>query len=216
MQLIFVHIPKTAGTAFREALFRARPLATRLCDYGPCHELTSPLVRALRHDPGGGYERLAVALQEEPAYTLAGHMKAAQLARAFSPAQFVTLLREPVSHVASYWRHERRRGAFEGSLTRFAERDCYRNIQSRMVGHIPLRLWLLVGRQERLTAEAALLSEIIGARLKPKRLNVAPPGPCEIGAFERRRLEDLNALDMELYEGVRAGRGSHQTDMQSA
>ena len=72
MQIVFVHIPKTAGTAVREALFRARPEAANLCDYGADHPATNELVKQLIYSPGSGPNQLRTVLAPTPAWTLAG------------------------------------------------------------------------------------------------------------------------------------------------
>jgi hypothetical protein len=203
LQIVFVHIPKTAGTAVREALFRARPSALNLCDYGPDHPLTSPLVRALRHAPDGDLSRLRAALDRTPAYALCGHVKAKPLGRAFGGRRLMTVLRNPVERVVSNWRLCLRRGAFAGPLAEFAHRPENCNLQARYMRPYPLERWLFVARQDRLAADIAAFSQMLGATLKLEQVNVAP-GPCDVAASERRLLETLNAADMELFESCRA------------
>jgi hypothetical protein len=203
LQIVFVHIPKTAGTAVREALFRARPKAANLCDYGPDNPITSPLVMALRYGPGGDPRRLQAALTKTPAFTLSGHVKAKPFGRAFGPSRLMTVLRDPVERVVSNYRHLQRRGVFDGSLVEFARRPEIRNVQARFTRPYGLGDWLFVARQDRLEADMAELSDILGARIAPERVNVDPTGPAQITATEQRLIEGLNQEDLELLESCR-------------
>ena len=208
---MFVHIPKTAGTAVREALFRARPGAANLCDYGPDNPITSPLVKALRYAPGGELRRLCAVLAKAPAFTLSGHIKAKPFGRAFGPSRLMTVLRDPVERVASNYRHYLRRGQFAGSLEAFARQPEIRNVQARYTRPFALADWLLVARQDRMDADMAELSDMLGVRVALERVNVDPDGAAQIGADERRLIESLNAEDLELFEscqalGVRSGK----------
>jgi hypothetical protein len=200
LQIVFVHIPKTAGTAVREALFRARPHALNLCDYGPGHPLTSPLVKALRHDPGGDLRQLSAALERAPAYTLCGHLKAKPLGKAFGIHRLVTVLREPVERVVSNWRLCRRRGEFDGSLYEFARRPENRNLQARYTRPFGFDHWLFVARQDRLATDMAELSRRLGVALELEQVNAAPGPAPAIPAGDRRLIETLNVEDMELFE----------------
>jgi hypothetical protein len=204
LQIVFVHIPKTAGTAVREALFRARPGVANLCDYGPDSPITSPLVSALRYAPGGELRRLCAALAKAPAFTLCGHLKAKPFGRAFGPSTLMTVLRDPVQRVASNYRHYLRRGQFAGSLEAFARQPEIRNVQARYIRPFALADWLFVARQDRLDADMAELSEMLGASVALEKVNVDPDGATQISADERRLIESLNAEDMELIETCRA------------
>jgi hypothetical protein len=203
VQIVFVHIPKTAGTAVREALFRARPGAANLCDYGPDHPQTSPLVKALRYGPDGDLRRLKTSLDRADAYTLAGHMKAKPVGRVFGPERLATVLRDPVERVVSNWRLYRRRGLFEGSLLEFARLPEIRNVQFRYTRPYQPWQWLFMARQDCLEADMAELSLRLGTEIRVERLNAAPEGPMEIAPFERRQIEALNGEDLELFESRR-------------
>ena len=216
MQIIFLHIPKTAGTSVREALFRARPQAAGLCDYGSASPATSPLVKELRYGPGGGVGRLCAALAEAGPFSLSGHIKVRELALQAAGARLLTVLRDPAERVVSHYLHARHRQGFEGDLMSFAAAPEQRNVQARFVGAIPPERWLLVARHDRLAEHMARLSDLIQA---PVELEHANPTPWtldrEITAWERRRLRDLNDEDVAAYEDPRSfigGRAPAQAD----
>ena len=225
LQLIFVHIPKTGGSALREALFRARPWAANLGDYGPAHPATSLLVNELRYGPGGSLARLGAALESVPAFSLCGHIKAKPYIGVFGASRLITILRDPVERVISNYRHMLRRRQFVGSLVEFARLPQERNVQARCVGVVPLKRWLFVARQERLAADVRDLSRLVDAEIRLERVNQAPCGPePEIDSHQRRIILGLNELDAELYETVRRpdpriahppSDGRHESDMQS-
>ena len=216
MQIVFVHIPKTAGTAVREALFRARPGAANLCDYGPDHPLTSPLVRTLRYAADGDLRRLKTALDPNPAFTLAGHVKARPFGEMFGPSSLVTVVREPVARVASNYRLYRRRGLFEGSLLDFARLPLIQNVQFRYTRPFRPSQYLMMARQDRLDADMARLSRRLGVAIRLERVNVDPDGPAEISAAERREIEALNGDDLELFESCGSAVAEPGTDAAEA
>jgi hypothetical protein len=210
LHIVFVHTPKTAGSSLREALFRARPEALNLCDYGPDSAYTSAMVRAFRYHAGDDLPALRDALLNVEAFTLCGHFKSKVYARTFGPAPLITVLREPVERVISHYRHALRRREFEGSLLEFAVLPQNRDVQARHVGSVPLERWLWIGRQDRLRKDARRLSQMIGARVEPELVNAAPGPGIEISSIERRVIAALNERDGLLFEtaadlGGRAG-----------
>ena len=214
MQIVFVHIPKTGGTSVREALFRARPDAVNLCDYGADHASTSPLIKLLRYGPDADLRRLRDILEDKPAYTLCGHIKAGTFGPTFGAARLLTVLRDPVDRVVSNYRQCFRRREFAGSLMEFARRPDVRNAQFRFTHPYRLDQWLFVARLERLAADMAEFAQILDAPILVDRANVAPEGPAEISAAERREILALNEHDAELYESC--GRQRTSAHIESA
>jgi SAM-dependent methyltransferase len=106
-RLCFMHIPKTAGTALRQALGRAlEPL---------------PVVGGFDHVLFGGFTDFATlgddtlrhiyhsvaAMPQAPA-TIAGHFAYSTLRGAYPDCQMITILREPVSRALSHWTYWRK------------------------------------------------------------------------------------------------------------
>ena len=202
MDLVFVHIPKTAGTALREALFEARKDTVTLCDYGRDSALTHPII--LRHllSPEGSARRLRAALGYERPITLSGHIKADRYVKSFGPASLVTFMRDPVARVVSAYLHMSRNGSYTGSLIDFVEQPRHRDVQAAHIGATPLRDFLFVGLQEGFEQDVAALGRRIEAPLNVQRLNAAPRDQAgfRVSLAMRRHIRACNRLDQELYE----------------
>ncbi len=206
MQIVFVHIPKTGGTAVREALIRARPDAPVLLDYGPRHRSTSELVKALRYGPDGDVAKLCERLRDMPDFTFSGHIKAKHYYRHLGLGPFVTVLRHPVDRVISHYLHARHRQGFAGSLIDFASAPQNRDVQPRFVGGDRLAGWSFVARYERLETDMRRLSDLIEAPVEVEPANVTPDDwRLKVSVAERERIASLNPRGMRLYESIAAG-----------
>ena len=195
-----MHIPKTGGTALREALFRAAPEALRLCDYGADSPATSPLVRELCYGEDGDVRRLRAAVADRPQVVLWGHFKSGRYAALRPEFRVATVLRDPAERVVSNYLHLLTRGRVEGSLLAYARQPEQRDVQARFVGPKGLRRFAHVGVQAQLQATAEVLSDWLGRPIRLERLNVGSAGPsCEIGPTLRRELLLLNPRDEALY-----------------
>jgi hypothetical protein len=202
-RLVFVHIPKTGGSAVREALRRAAPAAEHVWDYGRDKGTTSDLVKQLKYAPGGSVDALGRRLAAIPDLVFCGHIRAADFAGALGVGAFFTVLRDPVERVISHYHHNLRNSRFSGSLADFAAAPRHRNVQARLVGGTSVRDWLFVARQHRLAADLAELSDLIGRRIELEVVNVTPPQlKRTVSAADRDLIRQLNALDVELFEGV--------------
>lgn len=206
MQIVFVHIPKTGGTAVREALVRARPGVPSFSDYGPHKQSTSELVKELRYGPDGDVAKLCERLQAMPEFTFSGHIKAKHYYRHLGLGPFVTVVRDPVDRVISHYLHARHRHGFAGSLIDFAQAPKNRDVQPRFVGGDRLAGWAFVARYERLEADMRRLSDLIGAPVEIEPANVTPDEwRMKVSAAEREYIASLNPRGMRLYASVAAG-----------
>ena len=92
--MALIHIPKTAGTSFREAAARFYGRQQGCFDYGPYAEQTHDLVRRFMleaHDPGTFRQRF-----DAGGYRLfSGHVDASRYREAFACSDMVSLVREP-------------------------------------------------------------------------------------------------------------------------
>jgi hypothetical protein len=101
-RLVFLHVPKTAGTSFTEALAASLERTRGPLQFDHYHfgglttlDVLEPAQRALvigKDEP-----------VEDEARFVAGHFSLSTLKRAYAGAQLITLLREPRSRVLSYW-----------------------------------------------------------------------------------------------------------------
>jgi hypothetical protein len=200
--LLFIHVPKTAGTSFRvaaEELFQRRVLR----DYGRHSPETSQEI--LEHI----YERpdrqaLLRAISAGKHRMLCGHLRFLDYADITSHESTLLFLRDPVQRVISEYHHHARLYQFRGTLTEFAELPRERNKQWKMARGLDLGRAGLIGLSEYYEESLRLLSERLGLALSRLQLNRNPSKPSpgaryEVSAEQSEHLRRLNAKDLSLY-----------------
>jgi hypothetical protein len=207
--ILFVHIPKTAGTSFRMAARRA--LGDRIAfDYGPKGRNTSPLVREHLYPEGtypkgespdelAAYRRMLI---EHRIVMTGGHLRYERFAGLFPPEQVITILRDPVARIVSHYHHEVRKGTAKGTVLEFCEERRRRNVQSRLLRGAPLRR-LCFGITERYAESIELLQQRLGVPLVRLHENQKPSGATDRDALPQDVIDTIrawNQKDVTLYE----------------
>lgn len=199
--VLFVHVPKTAGTSFRvgaERLFRDRVLR----DYGRASPHTSPAI--VEHV----YERpdlhaVAHHVAEQGIRMIGGHVAYSRYRTLVEPERVITFLRDPLQRVASEFLHYRRHFGFEGRLLQFARRESERNKQWKMLRGLDLERAGLVGLSEHYWESLRLLATRTGLKVQYLELNSNPARrgaiPYALDDTEAAELRQLNAEDLQLY-----------------
>lgn len=215
MELISVHIPKTAGVTFRSLLHSMYGKAAVRLDYGD---------RVL--DPASTFQTDRSAWQAEAHREVAslpgtvrvvhGHFCAEKYADAFPEARWIVWLREPVARLVShyhYWRnlsptsHTLHRRLLDErlSLLEFARLPAMQNILADVfLGGLPLERFAFVGVQEHFAADLERLARRMGWTLPPvvgeENRNARPDYQTRLpGPGERAEIAALNAADVALY-----------------
>ncbi len=204
---LFVHIPKTAGTSFRQAVQQAFP-GRVVYDYGPDSPITSPLIRDFLY-PNLDLDRLRQRLAAEDIAMLGGHFHYERYAALFPPEQVITFIRDPVARTVSEYQHLLRRGESHGTLLEFARQDSMRNRQTALLRGASLPRLKFVGVTECYEASLAALKAAAGWDLEALTLNTNP-SRTESGTSyalsdaEFDTLTELNALDISLHSDAKA------------
>jgi len=204
-----VHIPKTAGSSFRQVLRRRFGSGLR-----PAYWIHGPTTLATAERPfhrEAWIEKIR-AVDLEGAEAVHGHALAGVLAH-LPEVRLVAWVRDPAARVASHWRQEHRRyrrGRIEEDqrpdedLLTWAARDRLRDLQTVFFDGIPPEAFAFVGIAERFESEVdRFFEQVLGERRPAGRAlpfeNADPAGPYEISPALRRQLEELNRGDLALY-----------------
>jgi hypothetical protein len=201
--IVFLHIPKTAGTSLRHALAMRAGKRAVLLDYGPDPE-TSPALR----DPAVAAD-LRTHVTAPHGMLLAGHFPAQRYWGQFNPDSFVTFLRDPVARVLSEYNHEVTLKGHAGSLLDFARQPRQRNRMSDYLGEY-WRQFGFIGLMEEYEAGLAELSRHLGLALPAVRHNEGryrPDLAAGIDAATLEAIREANARDVALHAAVRGHRG---------
>ena len=217
IELISIHIPKTAGTSFHRLLQD---------NYG---NLASPAwkrrdILPILDDSGSVP---ATAWQDYQVIHRHFHYQEIRSIHQSTNARVICWLRHPVDRVISnyrFFRHrllhpelnpevfELNRHRIEETLLEYAEREENRDRMSQFLAGISLVDLFFIGFQERYDLDLAFLAE----KLHWNQVNQANLNriqmPVEVNMTERRMIEEWNRLDMSLYHQALAVRGLSSTE----
>ena len=199
--IVFVHIPKTAGSSLRHGILRAKPAHTILFDYRADSKATTKAY-VERFSTPEGRGSIAAEFIQTPLF-LCGHFRAKKYTPHFPLAHFATFFRNPVERVLSHFNHRLRRG-FEITLDEFIETPDFQNLQAKYLEGVNWSQFGFIGLTENYKSSLKRFREFSGIQVKELKRNVqarkfAPP-PSRVIA----RIEVLNEADMKLYESVKA------------
>lgn len=227
--VVFVHIPKTAGTSMLNMLSAAMPAATKILTYGPdtanviarqqatvaasqklanAAMVSSNFFDAFASDLETP-EKIAALRGEAPRgqrFLVSGHAPISLWLSAFHPASVVTFLRDPVDRVVSDYRMHVRQKRFTGSFTEFYESPDHINpMCGQLAGTNPRDLGF-VGLVEFMPDMVKALSYHLGVELRTRHDNRAGllSARPKIDEATRSRILALNEDDLCLYSHVKA------------
>ncbi|HEY0292016.1 MAG TPA: hypothetical protein VGC51_06715 [Hansschlegelia sp.] len=199
-----VHIPKTAGTSFRNAL-KERYGEKLACFYGANDPATHPLLRVRRN----ALASRIPALEDAGVEVLHGHYPLSLVKSAIiDPSrQVITWVRDPIDRVVSHysfikerptkWAFDQEIKSGQLSLLAFAKKRPIRNIATRYLSGFSPDELAFVGVSERFELGLALLFGDEAPHLS-RRYNAiderVPVTPKELA-----RLHSLNVADVQLY-----------------
>lgn len=220
---ISVHIPKTAGTAFRRHLEQI--FGSRICyDYMSQYRFIDVYPPTLPMQLRRLWRRVRLQLRLRTTLSpddlcIHGHFQAIKYAPLFPDGQFLTWLRDPVERVVSHYHHWYRRPdqshtigrivkARKPALLEFAKFDVMRNIQTRFLYGKSLQDFWFIGIQEHFDDMLPTLYSRFGVEYQGTiAKNVNPDKdnrkPYEIEPELWRQIDALNGLDRRLYEQAR-------------
>ena len=171
--ILFLHVPKTAGTSFCSAAVAALGNDRCLRDYGPDTEQTSALIRELVYKDRD-LHRLGCALRERGIAMLAGHFTLRKYVALFGAESVVAFFRHPAAHVISHYEHFVRHNGFTGTLGDFVSSPSGWGIQKKYSDGLPLEIFGCIGITEHYQESLTAFEAIHGIAVQNRRLNANP------------------------------------------
>jgi len=198
--LLFLHIPKAAGTSFRIAAERNAWCWKVYSDYGD-DPGTSRLIKKCRKLK----EYSSIENLVNKRTILAGHFSIRRYGRYYPLENIVSFVRDPIQRLLSHYHYMIRTDRYDGNLETFVEDPSFQNVQSKIFGKCPIEAVGFIGLTEKYNESLELIDKVYALRVPVKLLNrnkEKRKAPYDV----EQELIDLiilhNQADIDLYEKV--------------
>ncbi|MCA0893710.1 sulfotransferase family 2 domain-containing protein [Microbulbifer agarilyticus] len=200
----FVHLPKTGGTSFREALAIRIGNDNIVEDYRGHRDYKNSIVFEYieKQNDFAGFSMQLSRLRNP---WLVGHTDLERYSDLFEPKQVVTFVRHPVERIVSSYRHKIRKNRISCSFEEYCQKHVNDNFQSRKLRGLELSDIGFVGVTDRYEESIRCFNSMSGLNLPVLKANQAPMVvDFDISKNLYEELCEANSLDLRLYEEANA------------
>lgn len=200
--VLFIHIPKTAGTSFRKAAENYFTKENTYYDYSPSSSETSAIILENIYQNQDMYA-LAKYFENKENIFLSGHFHAVKYASLFETLNIVTFVREPIEQVLSHYEHHCRDLGYKEDLETFVKDNRFKNIQSRILAGRPIELYGFIGLTEEYSKSIMLINDYYGLNIEVLTENISENKFLTSDALDDEMLNLIvkeNSVDIELYK----------------
>ena len=199
--LVFVHVPKTAGTSFRlgvDEVFGRE----RVCrDYGAGSPETSAIVEQWVYERSDFWEFGRQFRQSEFRF-LTGHFGAQRYLPVFPLARMITFLRDPLQRAVSEYHHLVKHAGYPHSLEHYYRSPEFINRQHNMFRGVPWVALGFIGVTELYQESLELLKHSFDLDIPQLQSNTGRDNwrePYQLEPAQEQEFRQLHAADFRLY-----------------
>lgn len=202
LPLVFVHIPKTAGTSLRKGLEDYFGSNVILKNYGIKAGETTEWLR----DCLPIKDRYVFRQNFEKGHyqVYLGHNQARNSIDTFPISHFISMVRKPVDQVISHYNHFKRWYEYQGSIQEFIKSPQFKNVQNNYLSQVRLGLVGFIGTTEKYNDSIFLLNKEYGYNLASREDNVNTENYVELDEDVIGLIVNHNKKDIELYKQCEA------------
>jgi len=197
---VFVHIPKTAGTSFREA---AKEYFQDKCffDYEYSHPETSEIFKKYYYENRDLYN-IRSFFKKLDNFFVSGHFAADKYISIFNVKDYVTFVRNPIKQVISHYNHYVIHKDYQENLMTFVKDERFRNVQYKMLKSLDLEVYGFVGITESYKDSLYMFNMVYNCNLKFKNSNINKNKYKDYGSLTSEEIEiikEYNKFDLSIY-----------------
>ena len=204
-QILFIHIPKTAGTSFRKAAENYFTKENTYYDYSLSSSETSDIISVNVYQNQDMYA-LAKYFENKENIFLSGHFHATKYAPLFETLNIVSFVREPIEQVLSHYDHHCRYLGYKEVLETFVKDHRFKNIQSRILAGRPIELYGFIGLTEEYSKSIMLINDYYKLNIEVLTENINENKFLTSDSLDNEMLNLIikeNSDDIELYKKVK-------------
>jgi len=214
LPLLFVHVPKTAGTSFIHSLEKQFGPGALAYDYGLKSAKTSSIAQQHTYqnpDPEAFYQSVV----DSGTRVLCGHFPVEKYVAQFGARNTMIILRDPMQRLVSEFLHSTRKNECPLEFPKYYRDEYYINRQWDFAGGIPLNDFGFIGITEHYQDSIALANRSFDMSLQVEKLGMLRPTVefvYELDPAMEEEIRSLYAKDFQLYEeGLEIFRKRHAT-----
>ncbi len=198
--IIYLHIPKTAGTSFRVSAEEYFGESGVLRDYGADSDNTSPGIRETFYDSEDDSSLQQLGLNKR---LLCGHFSLPRYREVFPDSPIMTFFRDPMKRVVSEFVHFTNHYNYTGTLEEFYRNPQFQNRQHHTLGGLKPTHLDFFGLTEQYEKSLEMFNHRYQTKLLPAVLNKGTYTRDSVVKPTSAQMDEifhLNQADLALYK----------------